>query len=119
LLYSRLEKILGQFGREDWLGRGDYWIVSDNWGTQQHKLYINNLNLLTPSVVKLLQKSLTEFPAWEIVVAISVKGQTWPNMGLSIRAHKIIDDLQRQYFPKEFQKIKYEGSRRGPVLSET
>jgi hypothetical protein len=29
-----------------------------------------------------------------------------------VRPHEIIDGLQRQYFPKEFQGIEYEGSRR-------
>jgi hypothetical protein len=33
-------------------------------------------------------------------------------MGLTVRAHEIIDNLKRQYFPKEFQVIEYEGSRR-------
>jgi hypothetical protein len=32
-------------------------------------------------------------------------------MGLVIRDDEIVDGLQRQYFPREFQTIKYEGSR--------
>jgi hypothetical protein len=53
------------------------------------------------------------FPDWEIVVAIDLsdKGHSWPNMGLTIRAHEIIDELQRQYFPPQYQGIKYEGAR--------
>jgi len=39
----------------------------------------------------------------------------WPNMGISIRADEIIDGLQRQYFPTEFQDLAYEGARRGSV----
>jgi hypothetical protein len=34
-------------------------------------------------------------------------------MGLTIRDHEIIDGLQRQYFPREFQSIRYRGSRPG------
>ena len=115
LLYARLEEILRQFSKEDFIGRADYWIVDDNWGSKQHMLYINNLNLLAPAIVKLLQTSLADFPDWEIVTAISLgdSSKSWPAMGLKIRAHEIIDDLQRQYFPKEFQGIKFEGSRRG------
>jgi hypothetical protein len=117
LLYSRLKDTLDRLGTEDWQGRADYWIVSDNWGTPQHKLYIDNLDLLAPSVVKQLQATLADFPGWEIVVAIDLKEeeQSWPNMGLTIRSHEIIDELQRQYFPKQYQGIKYEGSRRGPA----
>lgn len=115
ILYVRLKDILDEFGREDWLGRADYWIVDDNWGTRQHKLYITNLDLLAPSVVRLLQNALAEFTGWEIVVAIDLreKGHSWPNMGLTIRAHEIIDELQRQYFPTQYQGLKYDGSRRG------
>ena len=115
ILYVRLKDILDEFGREDWLGRADYWIVSDNWGTLQHKLYITNLDLLAPSVVKLLQNALAEFPGWEIVVAVDLreKGYSWPNMGLTIRAHEIIDELQRQYFPTQYQGVRYDSVRRG------
>lgn len=81
ILYVRIEDTLDEFGREDWLGRADYWIVSDNWGTAQRKLYVNNLDLLDPSDVKILQNTLADFPDWEIVVAIdfSDKGHSWPN----------------------------------------
>jgi hypothetical protein len=34
-------------------------------------------------------------------------------MGLYIRPHEIIDALQRHYFPAEFQRLEYEGARRG------
>lgn len=114
-LYARLEEILRQFGKEDWLGRADFWIVSDNWGSRQHKIYITNLKLLAPSIVKLMQASLTGYPDWEYVVEASPEhyGKSWPPMGLIIRPHEIVDDLQRQYFPKEFQGFEYEGSRHG------
>ena len=115
ILYVRLKDILDEFGREDWRGHADYWIVSDNWGTSQHKLYITNLDLLAPSVVKLLQNALVEFPGWEIVVAVDLrdKGNSWPNMGLTIRAYEIIDELQRQYFPTQYQGVRYDSVRRG------
>lgn len=115
ILYTRMEKILQRFGKEDFIGRADYWIVDDNWGSEQHTLYVNNLNLLAPQIVKLLQTTLTDFPDWEILVTVTLgkSSKSWPPMGLKIRAHEIVDDLQRQYFPKDFQGIKYEGSRRG------
>jgi hypothetical protein len=69
--------------------------------------------LLAPAVVKLLQNTLADFPGWEIVVALYLKekGYSWPNMGLTIRPHEIIDELQRQYFPPQHQCIRYEGTR--------
>jgi len=32
-------------------------------------------------------------------------------MGLIIRAHEIIDELRREYFPMQYQALEYEGSR--------
>jgi hypothetical protein len=115
LLYARLGEIMRRYGKEDWLGHADYWIVSDNWGPRQHTIYIHNLKMLAADVVEQLQANLKDFPNWEIVVDVSPEqyGQSWPTMGLTIRAHEIIDDLKREYFPTEFQRIKYEGSRRG------
>jgi len=113
LLYVRLKDTLDELGREDWRGYADYWIVSDNWGTRQHKLYITNLDLLDASVVKRLQKTLADFPDWEIVVAVYLKkkGYSWPDMGLVVRPHEIVDELQRQYFPPQYHGIKYEDTR--------
>jgi len=37
ILYARLEKILRQFGKSDYLCRADYWLLDDNWGPKQHK----------------------------------------------------------------------------------
>jgi len=109
ILYARLEKILRQFGRSDYLGHADYWLLDDNWGPRQHKVFITNLKMLAPKIVKLLQAALAEFPDWEIVAAVALDGpgQSWPEMGLTIRASDIVDDLQRQYFPKKFQGISY------------
>lgn len=55
------------------------------------------------------------YPGWEIVVAVVHRPnyKDWPKMGLYIRPHEIIDGLQRQYFPKEFRDIAYDGARRG------
>jgi hypothetical protein len=115
-LYNRIEDLLERFGRPDTLlGSGDYSVYGDYMGHPQVKVSVNNLRLLRPSVVTALQSVLDEFPGWEIVVAVAVRGHydDWPDMGLIIRGHEIIDGLQRQYFPPEFRDIQYEGSRPG------
>jgi len=111
-LYTRLQDALRPFGTEDYLGRADYWIVSDNWGSPQHMVYIHNLNMLSPAIVSRMQAVLEGYPNWEIVVDVSPEryGQLWPTMGLIVRAREIIDTLQRRYFPAEFQNINYEGT---------
>src|SRR3979411_1519713 len=85
ILYNRLEKILRQVGNSDGTGGADYWLLDDNWGPDQHKIYFNNLNMLAPNIVKQLQAALAEFPDWEIIVAVAVEGpgKSWPEMGLT------------------------------------
>ena len=69
--------------------------------------------MLSSSIVGRMQACLMDHPDWEIVVDVSLERyrQSWPTMGLIIRAHEIVDTLQRQYFPPEFQGLKYEGQR--------
>jgi hypothetical protein len=115
-LYERICRLLAQFGRSDsLLGLGDYSVYGDYWGYPQVKVSIGNLTLLRPNVIDLLREIIEDFSGWEIVVAVAVDGhlEDWPEMGLYIRPHEIIDGLQRQYFPKEFQDIRYEGGRPG------
>jgi len=115
-LVDRIGALLDRFGRHDSLSSpGDYSIYGDYNGYPQVKISIGNLSLLDPLIVKGLQTIVKEFSGWEAVIAVSVAGHydDWPDMGLYIRAHEIVDGLQRQYFPKEFQGIEYQGSRRG------
>jgi hypothetical protein len=114
-LYRRICNLLQQFGNEDAFARGDYWVEDENWGHRQQKIYVNNLRLLEPAVVNLLRAQLADFPGWEIRVAVYIPGvgETWPDMGLTIRAHEIIDGLQREFFPKEFRIFSYEDARPG------
>jgi hypothetical protein len=114
-LYDRIGDLLRPLAVENAFREGDYWLVDENWGVYQHKLEIQKLELLRPHVVKALQALLNGYRDWEIVVSVDVPGteKSWPAMGLIIRDDEIIDGLQRQYFPLEFQSIAYEGSRPG------
>jgi hypothetical protein len=112
-LYHSVASVLRQFGVEDSHQSGDYWIHDSYWGFPQVKVFVHNLALLSPRVVKALQRVLRNFVGWEIMVAVAVRGEVWPDMGLTIRAHEIVDGLQRQYFPKEYRGFEYEGSRLG------
>jgi hypothetical protein len=115
LLYHQIKRVLRQVG-EEWDSRqnkGDYLLVDDNMGWYQHKIELQNLNLLKPAVINSLQRLLNAYPDWEIVIAVDVPGKEneWPSMGLVVRDQEIVDGLKREYFPSEFQNIKYEGSR--------
>jgi hypothetical protein len=116
VLYARIQILLRQFGTEDFRPSADCWVDDDDIGTNQQKVYVRNLELLRPPIIKALQNLLTAgFSDWEIMVAVSVPvpGESWPDMGLTIRKQEIIDGLQRGYFPSEFRDIAYEGSRPG------
>ena len=73
--------------------------------------------MLEPVVIQKLQQVIRTYPEWEIVVAVLYTdpitgiGRKW----VYIWPHEILDGLQRQYFPKEFRNIAYEGARRGTV----
>ena len=114
-LYHRVEFVLECFGRPDYQpeqAHSDYSVHGDYSGHPQVVIFVGNLEMLRPAVVGALQQLIQKFPGWEIEVTVAVRGHydDWPNMGLCIRPHEIIDGLQRQYFPKEFQDIEYEGA---------
>jgi hypothetical protein len=114
-LYERVTKLLARYGKEDAIGNGDYLVVDDNYGWRRSQVEIHNLKMLNPEVVIGLRDLLSDMLGWEITVTVDVPGKegAWPVMGLTIRKHEIIDGLQRQYFPPEFQNLAYEGSRPG------
>lgn len=114
-IYSALVPLMKTFGVEDAFGEGDYWILDDNWGPKQHKICVFNLDILRPEVIYAIQNLIKEFPDWSVVVAVDVPGKedAWPSMGLIVRGHEIVDGLQRQYFPTEYQSLQYEGGRVG------
>lgn len=115
-LRGRILRTLGRFGmEEDQFGAADYLLVEDNLGHRWHTIEIHRLHMLEPRIVKSLQSLLREAPNWEIIIAVDIPGAetAWPPMGLTIRSDEIIDGLQRQYFPREFRDIRYEGSRPG------
>jgi hypothetical protein len=60
---------------------------------------------------------MLDFPKREIVYAVlsPTEDEDWPDMGLLIRKDIIIDGLQRQHFPPEYQSIAFEGSRPGDL----
>lgn len=116
VLHDRITEVLDRFGRKDALGRGDYWLVDEDWGAYRQKVEVQNLNLLQPHIVKSLQAVLAGYPDWEIMFRVDVVGKenVWPAMGLIIHDDEIIDDLLREFLPEKFRHIEYEGSKRFP-----
>ena len=109
-LYAALGRLLGSHGSEDCMGRGDYWIVEDNYGGWDHKLCIHRMACLTPALAQSMQSLLrSRFPDWSILVQIEAKhdGRSVPPQGLRIRADALErhwnDRLLRRLFGSEFK----------------
>jgi hypothetical protein len=118
-LRTRVKDVLKKYGEPDTaLSDGDYTVEGDYLGTAEIVIFIGNLAMLAPNIIQSLHNVIKEFPGWQIVMTVAVRGHLddWPNMGLYIRPHEIIDALQRQFFPKEFQGFKYPGARQGTAL---
>lgn len=117
-LYPRVKEVMKRFGQPDYLperSRGDYTVHGDYGGYPEVVIFVGNLAMLQPNVVSELQKLIKNFPGWQVTVTVALREHLhdWPEMGLYIRPHEIIDGLQRQYFPDEFQNVEYVGARRG------
>jgi hypothetical protein len=108
-VYDSLRQTLLRFGTEDVSRSADFWVDEDDWGHPQQKMYVRNLDLLRPPLIAALQAVLSEFPEWEIVIAVSVPGtgDTWPDMGLTVRAHEVVEDLRREYLPAAFRGLSF------------
>ena len=113
ILHDRITEVLGKFGTKDAFGKGDYWLIDEDWGDYRQKLEVQNLNFLQPQIIKSLQALLAGYPDWEIMFRVDVIGKEkeWPPMGLIIHDDEVIDDLHREYLPAEFRDFVYEGSK--------
>jgi len=117
-LLERVKNLLERFGTPDYVPgalNGDFAVHSDYSGYRQVVVFVENLSMLRQSVVSALHDLIRQYPGWQIEVTVAVPGHDddWPDMGLYIRPHEVVDALQRQYFPKGFQDIEYEGARKG------
>jgi hypothetical protein len=110
-LHDKATEVLDAFGKKDYRGRADYWIVDDDWGLDFIRIEAQNLQMLSPVVVARLKQVLVDFPGWHIAVRVDVPGteEAWPLMGILIFRDHVIDHLKREYLPAEFQQITYEG----------
>jgi len=119
-LYNRVGELLKSFGQPNFRSGqryADYSVHGDYDSRPRLVVFISSLKMLSPTVVHSLQKLLVEFSGWQIDLKVAVWDhlKEWPEMSVSVRSNEIIDDLQRQYFPKEYQDLEYEGARPGAL----
>jgi hypothetical protein len=115
LLYERILKALRPYGDDDAFGDKEYWVSDQIWSTKQQKVNFNVFPLLHPSVVEALRRTLTQgFEDWEIVVCIDPTPTPtgYPERtGFLIRAHEIVDGINRDWLPEEWREVTYPNMR--------
>jgi hypothetical protein len=106
-LHDAITVTLDRFGRKDAFGEGDYWLLDDNWGWRSHQLEFQNLELFKPHIVRALQDLLAPYPDWYITIRVAVPGkeESWPGMGLIIYSNEAVDELRRDFLPREFRDV--------------
>ena len=116
-LYHSIQKVLRRNGTEHFAGRGDYWLVEDNWGPESYsqRVLVFSFKMIRPDIVRSLQRLLTRYPNWEIYLGLAPneRPDDFPEMGITIRKNEIVDGLRREYLPPEFRDLQYEDARVG------
>jgi len=109
ILHDMVKATLDRFGKIDPFGRGDYWLVDDDWGWFRQQVEFHTLKMLRPEIIFELQNVLANYSDWEITVRIDISGKEgiWPGMGLFVRADEIIDELRRDVLPPEFSDMTF------------
>ena len=115
-LYKSIDLRMKSFEIENNIKKHEYSIYDGDNGSQI-KVSVSDLRYIKESLVEKLRSVMLDFPQREIVYTVlsPAKDTVWPDMGLLIRKDIIIDGLQRQYFPPEYQAITYTGSRPGDL----
>jgi len=107
--FDEIRESLARIGKDDPFGGGDFWLLAEDWGNREHRLYLDNLLLLRQGLVQRLQKIIEQYPDWTIWLGIMPPSgkPDWPQMGLTIGCDSIVDDLVRSLLPPEIAALKF------------
>jgi hypothetical protein len=68
-LYDALTNLLANYGKEDAFGNGDYFVVSDNYGTPQQKVCVGKVSFITRPLALDIQRLIRKYSlAWEVLL---------------------------------------------------
>ena len=90
-LYDALHSALAPLGTEDAYGKGDYWLVDDDYGDTTQKLCVWRPSFLQPSLIHLFQKTLGGYTRWRLMVQLEVEvdGQLDTSNGFTVYPDKV------------------------------
>jgi hypothetical protein len=70
-LYIDLRAMLASHGIEDPFGDADYWLVDDNYGSQQHKVCVTRVSFITRPLCREAQRLIRRYSlSWEILFSL-------------------------------------------------
>lgn len=113
-LHDKATEVLNAFGKKDYRGRADYWIVDDDWGSDVLQLEFQNLKMLKLPIIRLLQGLLADYPEWMMTIHVQSPEESAPGMGLIIYPDEVVDELRRDFLPEEFRNVIF-----GTISTET
>lgn len=109
-LYKELTGLLERHGKQDAHGRGDFWIVDDNYGSTQHKVCVTRLSFLTRPIAADVQRLLRNYTlGWEVLFSLDDEKMrpTPDDLGVSVRKTDIREcwssERMRKAFGAEFR----------------
>jgi hypothetical protein len=102
-LYDLLTETMKRYGRESWLGDGDYWIV-DDFSEFEHKIFITNWGIFNRGMFTELQNILkNQFPMWRIKLQVEAPSID-RIVGVALRASVIEYHFNQEDLPVEVQR---------------
>ena len=99
-LYDELLCYLSTKGCCDPFGKADFFVLNDDWGNSQQKIFVQNEDFLTEEIIYKIKEILQRFPNWEVIVQMDLPewdGRDILPMGLIVSALEIKDDLRREF----------------------
>lgn len=103
-LYQKLQGLFEPKGTESYVGKEDYWIVDDDWGGTQQKVYIWNLEFIGWEELKEIQSLLRgPYEKWSVMVEWDVdpvkEGEEV--RGMIVYSNKIENHINLNAAPRE------------------
>lgn len=105
--YPALLAVLQRHGVDSPTGKGDFWLLDDDYGCPEHLLYVFRLEVLTPCLVADMQ-SVLRAPAmdgWTIRVTLDLtapEAATIPAQGLIVSRHAVEEHWNSQALHARF-----------------
>jgi|ERR1051326_5121365 hypothetical protein len=104
-LHKDLTALLERHGKQDAFGKGDFWIVDDNYGSTEQKVCVTRLQFLTRPVATDVQRLLRKYTlGWEILFSLDDEKMrpTRDDIGVIVRKTGIREHWSNERMERHF-----------------